>query len=326
MPTLSDVAKVANVSKMTVSRVINHPEQVTEELRELVYAAMKELDYRPNNVAKALAQNRTLTVKVMILEELDTTEPYYMNLLIGIASELNENHYALQLVTPNSNDRTECDGFIIMGMREEDYPWIEEIKKPVVLFGENNYGFTYVDSNNREGTRKATSYAIANGYSNIVFMGIDVDARFEESREKGYLEAMEDSGLETEIIRFENHSTLSRNFIRENLSRYPKDTCFICGSDRLAIGITTGIRQAGKRVPEDYGVIGFDGVFLDQISEPKLTTVKQDVYKMGEICASVLLQKIQHPKKPIKSIEFSPQLIIRESTKVLEEEKIPVKD
>ena len=80
MPTLSDVAKVANVSKMTVSRVINHPEQVTEELRELVYAAMTELDYRPNKVAKALAQNRTLVVKVMILEELDTTEPYYMNL------------------------------------------------------------------------------------------------------------------------------------------------------------------------------------------------------------------------------------------------------
>ena len=107
MPTLSDVAKVANVSKMTVSRVINHPEQVTEELRELVYAAMTELDYRPNKVAKALAQNRTLVVKVMILEELDTTEPYYMNLLIGIANELNNNHYALQLVTPYSNDRTE---------------------------------------------------------------------------------------------------------------------------------------------------------------------------------------------------------------------------
>ena len=92
MPTLNDVAKLANVSKMTVSRVINHPEQVTEELRDLVHRAMVELDYRPNKVAKALAQNRTLIVKVMILEEMDTTDPYFMNLLIGIASELDKNH------------------------------------------------------------------------------------------------------------------------------------------------------------------------------------------------------------------------------------------
>ena len=317
MPTLSDVAKVANVSKMTVSRVINHPEQVTEELRELVYAAMTELDYRPNKVAKALAQNRTLVVKVMILEELDTTEPYYMNLLIGIANELNNNHYALQLVTPYSNDRTECDGFIIMGMREEDYAWIAEIDKPVALFGENDYGFNDVDSDNREGTRKATSYAIANGYTKIVFIGIDVDARFERSREQGYLEAMESAGLQTEIIRFGNHSTHSRNFIRENLAHYPKDTCFVCSSDRLAIGVTTGIRQAGMRAPEDYGVIGFDGVFLDQISEPKLTTIKQDVYKIGESCAAVLLEKINHPDKEIENIAFSPQLVIRNSTRVI---------
>ncbi|MGL4391233.1 MAG: LacI family DNA-binding transcriptional regulator, partial [Carnobacterium maltaromaticum] len=85
MATLNDVAKKANVSKMTVSRVINHPEQVTDELKELVFKAMKELDYRPNVAAKALANNRTQIIKFFILEEMDTTEPYYMNLLTGIA-------------------------------------------------------------------------------------------------------------------------------------------------------------------------------------------------------------------------------------------------
>ena len=97
MPTLADVAKKANVSKMTVSRVINHPEQVTDELKELVFSAMAELDYRPNIAAKALVSNRSQIIKLFILEEIDTTEPYYMNLLMGIAKCIGKAHYSLQL-------------------------------------------------------------------------------------------------------------------------------------------------------------------------------------------------------------------------------------
>lgn len=315
MPTLNDVAKMANVSKMTVSRVINHPEQVTEELRDLVHKAMKELNYRPNKVAKALAQNRTLIVKVMILEELDTTDPYYMNLLIGIASELDKNYYALQLVTQDSINQTECDGYIIMGMREADYSWIKEIPKPVVLFGENDHAITFVDSDNVGGTAKATEFAIGRGYEKITFVGIDVADRFERSREKGYLETMQAAGMEPEILRFPNHSTPTKDYFRANLEQFPENTCFVCSSDRLALGVENGIHQAGKSVPGDYGVIGFDGVLLDQVAVPKLTTVKQDIRKMGEICARLVLRKIQFPDEEVQSVAFDTQLIIRESTK-----------
>ena len=84
MTTLADVAKRANVSKMTVARVLNQPEIVTEELKQLVRLAMKELDYQPNVVAKALAQQRTLTVQVIILEEMEIVEPYYAELIAEI--------------------------------------------------------------------------------------------------------------------------------------------------------------------------------------------------------------------------------------------------
>lgn len=97
--TLSDVAKKANVSKMTVSRVINHPEQVTAELRDMVEQAMTELNYHPNSAARALANNRTNVIKFVTLEDIDTTEPYYMNLLFGVAGGLNKQQYALSLVT-----------------------------------------------------------------------------------------------------------------------------------------------------------------------------------------------------------------------------------
>lgn len=102
MATLADVAKKANVSKMTVSRVINHPDQVSDELKQLVYTAMEELEYVPNYAARALVQNRTQVVKFLILEEIDTVEPYYMNLLTGISRELDKHSYSLQLVTQKS--------------------------------------------------------------------------------------------------------------------------------------------------------------------------------------------------------------------------------
>lgn len=315
MPTLADVAKKANVSKMTVSRVINHPEQVTDELKELVFSAMAELDYRPNIAAKALVSNRSQIIKLFILEEIDTTEPYYMNLLMGIAKCIGKAHYSLQLVTNDAFDVGSCDGYIITGVREKDFDWIDRLEKPVVLFGENRFGYDYVDSDNHYGTAKATQYALDNGYQTIVYIGIDEDEPFELSREDGYLSIMKDQDLPSKILRFPNHSTMAENYLTENWQDFQEKTCFICSSDRLALGIVRGITKEKGRIPDDFGVIGFDGVFLDQISSPKLTTVKQDIVRMGEVCGEMLLKKIAEKGGSQGYRRFFPELILRETTR-----------
>lgn len=315
MATLQDVAKYANVSKMTVSRVINHPEQVTEELQELVFKAMKELDYQPNIAAKALVNNRSQIIKLLILEEIDTTEPYYMYLLVGIAKSVSHAHYSLQLVTDKSNDSGACDGYIITGFRCSDFEWIEALNKPVVLFGENNHGIDFVDSDNHYGTVIATKHAQSAGYSNLVYIGIDVDEAFELSREQGYCEAVAKMGKTPMIYRLPNRSTLSQNFIEENLARFPVNTCFICSSDRLAIGVERALLARDASIPDDYGIIGFDGVFLDQVSSPKLTTCKQPITKMGEVCGDLLVKKINEDGASQGFRRFLPQLTIRETTK-----------
>lgn len=315
MPTLADVAKKANVSKMTVSRVINHPEQVTDELKELVFSAMAELDYRPNIAAKALVSNRSQIIKLFILEEIDTTEPYYMNLLMGIAKCIGKAHYSLQLVTNDAFDVGSCDGYIITGVREKDFDWIDRLEKPVVLFGENRFGYDYVDSDNHYGTAKATQYALDNGYQTIVYIGIDEDEPFELSRENGYLSIMKDQDLPSKILRFPNHSTMAENYLTENWQDFQEKTCFICSSDRLALGIVRGITKEKGRIPDDFGVIGFDGVFLDQISSPKLTTVKQDIVRMGEVCGEMLLKKIAEKCESQGYRRFFPELILRETTR-----------
>ena len=314
MTTLSDVAKRANVSKMTVSRVLNHPEQVTEELKALVHQAMKELDYQPNVAAKALVSNRSQVIKVYILEEIDTTEPYFMYLLMGIASAVGKTQYSLQLVTSELTDQGNCDGYIITGFRQGDFEWIRALDKPVILFGENTQGFDFVDSDNRHGTRISTKYAYSRGYQRLIYIGIDVDEPFELSRESGYLEVMKDLGLTPEIHRFENSSRAAENFIIEHWGKLGTETCFICSSDRLALGIERGILIQGGKVPQDFGVLGFDGVFLDQVSSPKLTTCKQPIVKMGETCGELLVKKINEEGASQGIRRFLPILEVREST------------
>lgn len=292
MSTLMDVAKRANVSKMTVSRVINHPEQVTDELKRLVYAAMAELDYRPNLIAKALVSNSTRIIKLCILEDIDVTEPYYMNLMVGMAKALDVHQYSLQLVTRRNFDIGNCDGYVITGLRKSDVAWIRNLTKPVVVFGENQYGFDYVDTDNQLGTYLAAQLAIQRGYQQLIYIGMDSDESFELSREAGYLQLIEEQQMTAQTHRFKNHSHLTQAYITENWHQIESNTAFICATDRLAIGIERGIAQCGGQIPEAFGITGFDGVFLNQVASPKITTIKQSIIEMGHACGENILKKI----------------------------------
>lgn len=202
MATLADVAKRANVSKMTVSRVINHPDQVSDELKMLVYSAMEALEYVPNYAARALVQNRTQVIKFLILEEIDTVEPYYMNLLTGISRELDKYYYSLQLVTQRSRNIGAYDGLIVTGIRDKDYDLgLLDIDKPVIFYGENKRGYDSIDVDNKKGTALATEHMTEIGFSRIVFLGIDLlDEQFMKSRLEGYEEVVKNMELNPKVI------------------------------------------------------------------------------------------------------------------------------
>ena len=214
MTTLSDVAKEANVSKMTVSRVINHPEQVTPELRAMVERAMEKLNYHPNSIAQALVNNRSNVVKFVTLEDLDTTEPYYTNLLFGFARGLNAKQYALQLVVdPTRIEKGRADGYLITGARNEDYDMFDKLDKPFVLFGENHRGYDFVDTDNQTAEKMATQYALDRLYKHIIFIGIDIKEPFEYSREAGYINTLQQHRLIPQIYRVSNHSHVAQKVI-----------------------------------------------------------------------------------------------------------------
>ncbi|GER68414.1 putative HTH-type transcriptional regulator YvdE [Weizmannia acidilactici] len=315
MVTISDVAKRAHVSKMTVSRVINHPEQVTDDLKKLVYEAMEQLNYVPNYAARALVSNRTQVIKFLILEEMDTTEPYYMNLLAGIAKELERNHYSLQLVTRKSKDIGQCDGVIATGVRSYDYDTIlKEFSKPLILFGQNDRGFDFIDVNNEKGTRLLTEHVINLGFEKIYFFGIDLQESFMFARQKGYLDTVESYGLPRHLYRIKNSSSAAQKKAKEILSNWNEKCAFICASDRIALGVIRAAQSLQLLIPRQVAVTGFDGVFLDRISSPRITTVRQPVVEMGEACARMLLKKIRENGKAQGHQFFEPELLIRPST------------
>ena len=316
MVTLSDVAKEANVSKMTVSRVINHPEQVTPELRSLVEEAIAKLDYHPNSIAQALVNNRSNVVKFVTLEDIDSTEPYYINLLFGFARGLNEKQYAMQLVAdPTKIETGRADGYLITGARNKDYELFDQLDKPFVLFGENHRGYDFVDNDNQLGEKIATEYAMNRFYKQIIFIGIDIKEPFEYSREAGYINTLQKNQIIPQIYRVPNHSHSAQDLIHEHFSEFKKDTFFICASDRIAIGVERQLLIENGKVPEDFGVIGYDGVFLDQVANPKLTTIKQPIMEMGEMLASMLLKKIEQSGSPQGEVMIKPTLIRRGSTR-----------
>lgn len=224
-------------------------------------------------------------------------------------------NYALQLVTKNSLDVGNCDGYVVTGMRNKDNGWLETVEKPIVLYGENQMGFDYVDTDNILGTRTSTNYAFACGYTTVVFVGINLPDSFAESREKGYTLAIAAHHAPPKVFRMDNRSHISDQVITKHFAEFPQNTCFVCASDRLAIGVERAVQRQGGQIPDDYGVIGFDGVFLDRIGSPQLTTIRQPVQKMGYETGRMVLHKIEENGAPQGHEVFVPTLVPRGTTR-----------
>ncbi|KRK25575.1 transcription regulator [Lactiplantibacillus pentosus DSM 20314] len=298
--------------------MINHPDQVRPELRELILDVMAQLNYQPNAAARALVGRRTRVIKLTIFEDMDTTEPYYMMLLAGISNELNQHQYALQIATRNSFQNGECDGYILTGIRQTDYAWVSRLTQPVVFFGSNRQGYDYVDTDNYQAVQESTKYAVETGYTHLVFIGIAVAEPFELDRERGFREYVTTHRISAHIIRLENHSHTATAYVKAHWRNFPRNTAFVCASDRLAIGVETAIISEGGQVPTEYGVIGFDGVLLNQIATKRLTTMQQPLEAMGRAAARLLLANINHgdtPRRDQEKVIINSRLSVAESTR-----------
>lgn len=312
MVSLADVANAAHVSKMTVSRVLNYPEQVSPEIIANVQQTIQELGYIQNRAGRALANHRHYNIAFVLLEDTNDIEPYYANLLIYLTDALREANYTLEMRHDRNFDLTNVDGFFVSGMREADLPLLKDLKAPVVIYGTNS-DLPAVDVDNYAGTYLATETLYNQGYKPLIYLGLNLSEPFATNRENGYIQAMTDLNQKIEIHHLPNNETQTKNFLL-NYHLKP-NTGIIAATDRLGLGtVRAGLNQ-GFQIPNELGIIGFDGIYIHQLADVPLTTVQQPLKKIANHMAQLLFQQIN--EKQVNSVYVLPVLKYGNTTKKL---------
>jgi DNA-binding LacI/PurR family transcriptional regulator len=334
-PTLEEVALRAGVGRGTVSRVINGSPRVSDRAKAAVEAAIAELGYVPNRAARALAGNRTDAI-ALVIPEPETrlfAEPYFSDIIRGIGAELADTDMQLLLTlirTPKERTRFaqylaahRVDGVLLVSVHEDDPlpDLMEELEMPAVLNGRRSdlESVSYVDADNVGGARAAVAHLIARGRRQVATITGPPDMYVARSRLDGYRQAVESAaeglgGFDTALVaRGDFTEEGGRRAMRELLVRRPDIDGVFAASDVMAAGARAVLREAGRRVPDDVALVGFEDSAIARHMDPALTSVRQPTEEMGRTMARVLLEEIAERKSVRRHVVLSTELVQRES-------------
>ncbi|MGH9211546.1 MAG: LacI family DNA-binding transcriptional regulator [Acidimicrobiales bacterium] len=332
-PTLEAVAARAGVGRGTVSRVINGSPQVSPQAREAVLQAIEDLDYVPNRAARSLVTRRTDSIALVVSESEDRlfAEPFFAGVVRGVSAEIADTSTQLWLTMVNSsNDRgrvgrhltsQHVDGVLLLSLHGDDpLPRIlEESGLPTVLGGRPT-GFipsNYVDVDNRAGARLAVDHLIERGHRCIATIAGSQDMLVGVTRLEGYREGLRVAGLELDdsLVAYGQFSeTGAVDAMRGLLATRPDIDAVFTASDPMAFGAMRAIKEAGRHIPDDIAVVGFDGSPLARSTDPPLSTVHQPVEAMGQQMARLLLALIAGQPVAEPTVILAPDLVVRESS------------
>jgi LacI family transcriptional regulator len=326
--TIEDVAREADVSYATVSRVINSKGYVSEETRERVMAAVARTGYVVNRQARGLAGGRSQIVG-LVVPGLDTS--YIGEIVRGIDDALASVSYDLMLYTAHNSKHRESafvatvtsglvDGLLlVLPAAPESYLESFLIRGfPYVLI---DHGGGYeegpsIGATNFQGAIDATRYLIELGHRRIGFVTGIMNMGCAIDRLKGYRQALQDHGIAQDpALIVEGFFQQRRGYecAQELLALDNPPTAIFASNDESAIGVMEAVRDAGLRIGEDISVIGFDDIPAASNVHPRLTTVRQPLEEMGRRGTRMLLELIEDPERTIERIDLPTELVIRES-------------
>jgi len=328
--TMRDVAERAGVSVTSVSHVINETRPVSYEVRERVLAAMEELGYQPNLLARSLRSGKTHTIGTIVP---DSADPFFAEVARGIEDTAFENGYSLILCNSDRNLGKEAfytnvlvekrvDGilFLAAGVSTERILDLQRRGMPVVVV-DRELPAANVDSvvtDNAGGGWSATRHLIDLGHRRIGHIAGPSDLRLSEYRSTGYCKALlEEAGItadENLVVRGDFDFESGHRAARQLLANDQRPTAIFACNDIMAIGAICAAAQLDLRVPEDLSVVGYDDIPLASYSNPPLTTVAQPIYDMGVVAASMLLERLHDPGGPARQLVLDVELQIRQST------------
>ena len=310
---MKDIARRCGVSVATVSKALNRQPDVGAQTRDLVIRAAEEMGYMANASARALKTNRTYNIGVLFVDQRSSglAHEFFSAVLDGLRVEAERNGYDITFINSNLGDRPcsylqHClyrgvDGVVIASANFHD-PMVTELvdsELPLVTIDHVFNNRIAVLSDNVQGTEALVRCAAAKGHRRIAFIHGELTA-VTEHRLIGFYRACGELGI-----------SVPDSFVRESayhdadgcarvcselIKLDPRPDCILFPDDYSYIGGMNAIREAGLRIPEDVSVMGYDGINLSRVINPRLTTYRQDTGGMGKAAASKLIELIEQPK------------------------------
>jgi LacI family transcriptional regulator len=328
MTTVKDVARKAGVSTATVSRVINGTHFVSEELRARVYQTMREIDYRPNAIARSLRCKETRNIALVVP---DIAYPFVAEVAKGVEDEVFKVGYSAILCESQGNEERECacirllltkqvDGivFVASGESPSYIQALVEQRVPVVVCGRDlpDVAVDTVITDNAGSGYQATEYLIRSGHHRVGCIVGPPGLGISDGRENGYRRALEECGIPWEAVLTARGDFRCRggyDAMRELLALDDRPTAVFACNDLMAMGAICAASKCGLRVPQDLAIIGCDDIALASFTNPSLTTVAHPKREMGRVAVDMLVRRIENRgMRPTKRV-LPTELVIRDS-------------
>ncbi len=328
-PTINDIAKRVGLSKASVSRALNGKQDVDPETRKRVLKVAAQVGYVPSASARALSNGRSNCLGLLVPT---LTWPWILEVLRGVAEEIERSGYSLILYTTSGGEDSErefmsqvvpagaVDGLALvipLGMLE----YIERLAKgglPVVVVDDRGHypDLPTVATTNVEGGRSATLHLIERGRRRIAMLNGPHDFGCNRDRLEGYKSALQKAGLQFDpklVVDSDFKESGGASAMTTLLATDPKLDGVFVANDVMAFGAMRALRNAGRRIPDDVAVVGFDDIPASAMTHPPLSTVRQPLYEMGRTAASMVMAAVRG-ESITKRIELPTSLVIRESS------------
>lgn len=335
--TIRDIARIANVSRSTVSLALNDSPRINADTKRRVLQIVEEMDYHPNAMARALVGGRTRVLSLLV-PQIDHvfSDSYFSETVSGITDVIYGLGYSLMLEVATKSfienevyDRLfkerRVDGMLIVGSLTTD-AWISEMRdkrRPICLVNSIWDGVSSVVADNRAGAERAVDHIVNLGHRVIGYIkGLDITT-VGQQRDEGFR-----AGLARHGIAYDERNVAYGNFSEESgheamgkiLAASPRPTAVFTTNDRMAIGAMRRIREAGLRVPEDVALVGGDDIPLAHYITPALTTIRQPMDVIGSQAVEILLEILGADDEEQGQVEgtiqrvLDTELVVRESS------------
>jgi LacI family transcriptional regulator len=330
-----DVAKLARVSRSTVSFILNNVPGVNfpEATRQRVLDAAKELNYSPNAAGKKLVSGKSNTIGLVLCQSREQifADAFLPQVILGVEQAALQHgfHVLLKPVDPNDSGsyarlitENHVDGILLSGPRQDDTALMDLHRKgvPIMLMGQlPATDIPFVDVDATAGAELAVDHLIERGHQRI---GMITNAPFDytsaQQRRAGYVKALKTAKLPVKnaLIKAGNYTPASGfEAMNDLLQSLPRLTAVFVASDVVALGAILAIKKARLRIPQDIAVVGFDDIPLAEFYDPPLTTIRLPAFGLGWAGGERLIRLIQGERLNEASLLLESKLIPRQSSK-----------